>query len=52
MEFSAFSGLQRGKRFWDKVDWTAHCHCQPGQQPVDSRFKIGYHALVKVTKEV
>jgi hypothetical protein len=25
MEFSAFSGLQRGQRFWHEVDWTAHC---------------------------
>ena len=51
MEFSAFSGLQRGQRFWDEVDWTAHRHCQPGRQPVDSHFKIGYHAVVKVILE-
>jgi hypothetical protein len=34
------------------VDWTAHCHCQPGQQTVDGHFKIWYHAPVKVIEEV
>jgi hypothetical protein len=52
MEGSAFSGLQRGQRFWDKVDWMVPCQCQPGQQLVDSHFKIWYYAFEKVTKEV